>query len=310
MPSPRISRGELALGSVSLNALRAFEAAARHQSFTRAAEELSVTQAAISHQVRGLEQRIGVTLFRRSPSSLVLTDEALNILPALTDAFDRLNRVVSRFDRPSIKESLHVGVVGTFAVWLHDHLPDFHARHPFVELRIVTNNNKVDLAAESLDFAIRFGSGAWHGTTASKVMEAPMTPLCAPKTAARLRRPADLGTLPLLQSYRSQDWPSWLASAGADGVVARGTRFDSSTVMVQVAMRGDGVALAPANMFRRECAAGLLVQPFGLEVDVGAYWITRLMSRPETPAMAAFRDWLILRVGRRQQAEGVADAPL
>jgi LysR family transcriptional regulator of beta-lactamase len=127
---------------------------------------------------------------------------------------------------------------------------------------------------------------------AELVMPAPFSPLCAPRTAERLKQPSDLAGLPLYRSYRPQDWPAWLEAAGASGATARGFVFDSSWVMVQAAMQGDGVALAPPAMFRPELADGRLAQPFELQVDVGAYFLTRLKSRPPTQAMTAFRDWL------------------
>lgn len=283
----------MSLSSVSLNALRAFEAAARHLSFTRAGLELSVTQAAVSHQVKALEQRLGVTLFRRTSRGLVLTDEGVAILPALTESFERLNRLLFQFEGGRVKETLTIGVVGTFAVWLYGRLPDFLANHPFVDLRLLTNNNRVDLAGESLDYAIRFGAGAWHGTEAQKIMDAPFSPLCSPKAAARLREPSDLVSTTLLRSYRPQDWPAWLASVGVEGVMARGPQFDSSSIMVQVAMQSEAVALAPVRMFDVELVSGRLVQPFDQQVDLGAYWLTRLISRQPTETMNAFRNWLM-----------------
>jgi LysR family transcriptional regulator of beta-lactamase len=161
-----------------------------------------------------------------------------------------------------------------------------------VDLRLLTNNNKVDLWTESLDFAIRFGAGAWHGTQADLLMRAPITPLCSPATAAGLRHPGDLEKCILLRSYRAQDWPAWLTAAGQPQVSARGPIFDASPLMIQAAILGEGVALAPAAMFQRDLNLGSLVQPFPLEVDVGAYWLTRLMSRPLTRAMEAFQVWL------------------
>lgn len=288
------ARGALTPTSISLNALRAFEASARHLSFTKAADELCVTQAAISHQVKALEERVGVALFRRTPKGLVLTDEGMALAPTLTESFERMWRLLERFDGGRMREVLTVSVVGTFAVgWLLARMADFGAQHDDVDLRVLTNNNKVDLAGESLDYAIRFGDGAWHGVEADKIMDAPFSPLCAPATAAKLRTPADLAELPLLRSYRPQDWPTWLRAADAEAIDARGPMFDSSWVMVQAAMQGDGVALAPPNMFAREIADGRLVQPFALEVDLGAYWLARLMTKPVTPGMAAFREWLL-----------------
>lgn len=286
--------GPLTLSSVSLNALRAFEAAARHLSFTQAGMELSVTQAAVSHQVKGLEARLGVPLFRRTTRGLILTDEGEALAPQVAEAFSRLSHLLGRFEAGRLKEVLTVSVVGTFAVgWLMSRLAGFHAAHPFVDLRMLTNNNKVDLAGESLDYAIRFGDGAWHGTTAEKVMPARFTPLCSPRTAEMLRTPHDLAGAVLLRSYRPQDWPTWLAAAAAPEVPVRGPMFDSSWVMVQAAVQGDGVALAPPRMFSPELLSGRLVQPFETEVDVGAYWLVRLKSRAPTPAMTAFRDWLV-----------------
>jgi LysR family transcriptional regulator of beta-lactamase len=282
------------LNAISLNALRAFEASARHLSFTRAADELCVTQAAVSHQVKALEQHIGAPLFRRTPRGLVLTDEGAALAPTLIDSFERIGRALGRFDGGRLQEPLTIGVVGTFAVgWLIERLDDFRSRCPFVDLRLLTNNNKVDLAGESLDYAIRFGDGAWHGVEAERILDAPVSPLCAPAVAARLRAPGDLRSAVLLRSYRAQDWPAWLRAAGAESVIARGPIFDASTLMAQAAMRGEGVALAPPAMFRREIAEGRLAQPFPTEVDVGAYWLTRLIAKAPTPGMIAFRAWLM-----------------
>ncbi len=283
----------MTISTVSLNALRAFEAAARHLSFTRAGLELSVTQTAISHQVKALEERLGVTLFRRTSKGLVLTDEGVALVPTLTRAFSDLGRVVDQFDGGRLKEVLTLGVVGTFAIWLMERLPDFQARHPFVDIRLMTNNNRVDLAGESLDYAIRFGDGAWHGTESMPVFSPPFSPLCAPAMAERLSGPASLAGMMLLRSYRAQDWPAWLEAAGVSGVVARGPQFDSSWIMVEAAAQGLGIALAPVTMFDKALTIGRLCRPFEAEVILGGYWLTRLNSRRETPAMLAFRNWLL-----------------
>ena len=179
--------------NLPLNALRAFEAAARHLSFTRAAEELCVTQAAVSHQVKGLEENLGLRLFRRLPRGLALTDEGLALLPVLEESFGRIGAALGRFEGGHYHAALTVGVVGTFALgWLLPRLAGFQAAHPFIDLRLLTNNNRVDLAGEGLDCAIRFGDGAWHGTEATRLLAAPLAPVCTPGLAARLRRPADL----------------------------------------------------------------------------------------------------------------------
>ena len=280
--------------AVSLNALRAFEASARHLSFTRAADELNVTQAAVSHLVKGLEARLGARLFRRSPRGLVLTDEGVALVPTLSDSFERIERLMERFEGGRLREVLTVSVVGAFAVgWLLPRLASFRAAHPFVDLRLLTNNNKVDLAGEGLDYAVRFGDGAWHGAEAEPLVDAPLTPLCAPAAAARLDEPRDLAGHTLLRSFRPQDWPAWFETAGIEPLPLRGPLFDNSWVMAEVAMQGEGVALAPPLLFERPLADGRLVQPFPVTVVTGAYWLTRLKSKPPTAAMAAFRDWLI-----------------
>lgn len=276
-----------------LNALRAFEAAARHLSFTRAAIELCVTQAAVSHQVKSLEARLGAALFRRLPRGLALTDEGLALLPSVRESFDRLDDTLARFEGGRVTEVLSVGVVGTFAVgWLLPRLPAFREAHPFVDLRLFTNNNRADLAGEGLDCAIRFGDGAWHGTESAPLLAAPMTPLCAPALAERLAEPGDLFGETLLRSYRAADWPDWFAVAGLAPPPIRGPVFDSSWVMVEAAIQGLGVALAPPNMFTRDLAQGRLARPFGIEVGAGRYWLTWLKSKAPSPALKAFLAWL------------------
>jgi LysR family transcriptional regulator, regulator of gene expression of beta-lactamase len=277
-----------------LNALRAFEASARHQSFTKAAIELCVTQAAVSHQVKTLERRLGAVLFRRLPRGLALTDEGLALLPVLRDSFDRIGDVLDQFETGHVREVLTVGVVGTFAVgWLLPRLRGFTDAHPFLDLRLMTNNNRVDIAAEGLDYAIRFGDGAWHGIDAAPLFDAPLSPLCAPDIAARLTTPADLLREKLLRSYRSDEWPRWFATAGLEAPPIRGTVFDSSWMMVDTAIQGDGVALAPPLMFARPLESGRIVRPFAIDVTLGGYWLTWLKSKQITPGMRAFHVWIL-----------------
>ncbi len=281
------------LSLLPLNALRAFEAAARNLSFTRAGLELRVTQAAVSHQVKGLEEILGVPLFRRLPRGLTLTEEGEALQPVLTDVFHRLAGTLDRIEKGRLREVLTLGAVGTFVTgWLLARLPKFHAAHPFVDLRLLTNNNRVDLAGEGLDYAIRFGDGAWHGTEASWLFDAPHSPLCAPARAGRLHQPADLAREPLLRSYRTDEWTRWFAAANLPCPPVRGFIFDSSLTMAEAAVQGVGVALLPLRMFEHDLRQERLAQPFDVEVTLGAYWLARLKSRLETPAMHAFRTWL------------------
>lgn len=280
--------------NLPLNALRAFEASARHLSFTRAAIELNVTQTAVSAQVKNLEARLGTPLFRRLPRGLALTDEGQALVPLLSQTFERLAAVLGQFDRGRLREVLTVAAVGTFAVgWLMPRLEAFQREHPFIDLRLLTNNNRVDLAGEGLDYAIRFGDGAWHGTEAEALLEAPLSPVCAPLLARRLRTPADLARESLLRSYRADEWARWFAAAGVPAPLVRGPVFDSSLTMAAAAVQGIGVGLLPPAMVDAELRSGRLVQPFGIDVATGRYWLTRLKSRPVTAAMEAFRGWLL-----------------
>jgi LysR family transcriptional regulator, regulator of gene expression of beta-lactamase len=279
-----------------LNALRAFEASARHRNFTKAAIELNVTQAAVSHQVKGLESQLGVALFERLPRGLMLTQEGESLLPTLRDAFDRIAGSMQRFEAGRFLDVLKVGAVGTFAVgWLIPRLAAFQERHPFVDVRLSTNNNRVDMASEGLDLSIRFGTGAWHGLAADLVLEAPFAPLCAPAIAERLREPSHLLGETLLRSYRSDEWTSWFAAAGLSEPQQHrsGIVFDSSLAMVEAATQGAGVALAPPTMFARQLDAGAVVQPFATAITLGSYWLTYSQARPVGEAMRAFRDWIL-----------------
>ncbi|CUW96521.1 MULTISPECIES: LysR substrate-binding domain-containing protein [Rhizobium/Agrobacterium group] len=283
-----------------LNGLRAFEASARHLSFTRAAIELCVTQAAVSQQVKGLEKRLGVALFQRLPRGLKITAEGEALLPTVTSSFDQMATTLDRIEAGQVRELLFLGVVGTFAVgWLLPRLQAFQKRHPFIDVRVSTNNNRVDMAAEGLDFAIRFGQGSWHGTDAFRLFDAPLSSLCTPKLAETLKAPADLMEATLLRSYRADEWSSWFAAAGVTPAaqVNAGIVFDTSLGMMEAALQGLGVALAPPSMFSRHLASGAVVQPFPVTISLGSYWLTRLQSKPPTPAMQVFSDWLFDSIG-------------
>lgn len=291
-----IQKSEAALdrAQLPLNALRAFEASARHLSFTRAGLELCVGQAAVSHQVNRLEGLLGVRLFHRLPRGLALTDEGAALLPMLVDSFDRIAAMLDRYASGQPREPLTLGVVGTFATgWLLPRLDEFTAAHPFVDVRLRTHNNRVDLAGEGLDYAIRFGDGAWHGVDAEPLLAAPLTPMLAPRLAGRFPSPAALAGATLLRSYRADEWPSWFAAADLACPPLTGPVFDSSVTMAVAARAGAGVALLPSAMFSDALDDGSLVAPFAACIDTGRYWLTRLKTRAPGPAMRAFRDWLV-----------------
>ncbi|MEP4032765.1 LysR family transcriptional regulator [Roseibium polysiphoniae] len=281
------------ISRLPLNALRAFEASARLGSFTKAGLELRVSQTAVSHQVKALEALLGISLFERLARGVALTDEGQTLLPVLSDAFRRLSATLSRFEDGNFKEVLTVGTVSTFANgWLIRRLDDFADRHPGVDLRLKTNNNRADLMEDGLDYFIRFGDGAWHGTNAVHLMAAPFSPVCAPQIADRLVQPDDLLNETLLRSYRINEWNQWFLVAGVPLPPVRGWMFDSSIAMAGAAAQGAGVGLVPVSMFESELESGQIVRPFPQDVTLGSYWLTWLKSRQETPLMQVFRNWL------------------
>ncbi len=271
-----------------LNALRAFEAAARHRNFTRAAIELCVSQAALSHQIKGLETRLGVRLFRRLPRGVLLTDEGQALVPVLGAAFDTISATLDRFVDGRYRTVLAVGVVGTFAVgWLLPRLDGFARAHPQIDLRVLTNNNRVDLAGEGLDLAIRFGDGDWPGLVATPILKAPMLPM-----ASRRFTGGDIAKLPLLRSYRADEWQRWFAAAKLPCPALQGPVFDSGLAMATAAASGAGVALLPAAIFGGGRTVPGLLPLSSVSIDVGGYWLTRARSRPDTDATMAFQGWL------------------
>jgi LysR family transcriptional regulator of beta-lactamase len=235
-----------------------------------------------------------VALFVRLPHAVVLTEEGQSLLPALTAALDRIAHGLERFESRSPRDVLRLGIVGTFAVrWLMPRLHRFQEGAPGVEVRVFTHNNKVDLAGEGLDMAIRFGAGDWHGAEATEILSAPLSPLCTPRLGARLRSAQDLASVTLLRSYRREEWPNWFAAAGVEPPRINGPVFDSLTLMVHAAVDGHGVALAPTRLFDRELRLRQLVQVLPLELDAGRYWLTWPASKRLSESMTAFRDWCL-----------------
>lgn len=281
------------LSRIPLNALRAFEASARLQSFTRAGLELRVSQTAVSHQVKSLEETLRVSLFKRGSRGVTLTDEGQALQPVLSDAFRRMSDALSRFEDGNFRDVLTVCVVSSFATgWLLPRLEAFSKQHPEIDIRLKTNNNRADLLEDGLDCFLRFGDGAWHGTEAVRLFEANLSPVCAPATASQLIEPADLRRETLLRSYRLNEWALWFQAAAVPPPRSRGWIFDSSLSIVEAAAQGAGVGLVPVCLFERDLECGRIVQPFDIGVITGSYWLTWLKSREETNAMRTFRDWL------------------
>ena len=240
-----------------------------------------------------MEDRLGRRLFTRLPRGLALTDEGLALLQPVVDSFERLESAVDRIREGRAVQVVNVGVVSTFAAgWLVERLDQLAADLPQLDVRLFTHNNRVDLAADGLDCAIRFGDGAWHGTHASMLLEAPMSAVCTPIIASTLASPADLLRQRLIRSYRSEEWTRWFAAVGIEAPTLRGPVFDSSLAMVAAAEQGVGVALVPPVMFSKPLEGGILVQPFPTAIDLGAYWLTWLKSRQQSQALRLFHAWL------------------
>jgi LysR family transcriptional regulator, glycine cleavage system transcriptional activator len=294
----------------SLNGLRAFDAAARHLSFTRAAAELNVTQTAISHQIRRLEAQLGVRLFVRRNRALLLTREAQGYLPAVRTAFEDLRRATARLQRPDRDELLTVSTTASLAAkWLVTRVATFQDAHPTIEVRITTSTHLVDFQREEVDMAVRYGRGHWPGLRAQWLMAEDIFPVCSPsllKAARPLRRPEDLAHHTLLHaSVSREDWRLWLTAAGLPVSLAlrRGLNFDQSFMALQAAMEGLGVALGRTRLVERDIAAGRLIVPFDvvLPSDAGFY-IVAPEGTADAPKIRLFRDWLVRSVARDSAA--------
>ena len=292
-----------------LNALRAFEAAARHLSFTRAASELHVTQTAISHQIRALEERLGVRLFRRLPRGLLLTEEAQRYLPPIRDAFDQIALATERLTTVGASTTLTVSVLPSFATkWLVPRLGRFRAAHPDLDLRISASSQLVDFARDDVDVGIRMGRGVYPGLRVERLLGESLVPVCSPQLlegAPPLRRPEDLRHHLLLHDEDYAGWELWLGLAGVDGVDARrGPIFTDSGMVVQAAAEGQGVALARRLLAAGDLAAGRLMQPFDVSIPHDlAYYLVCPEATAEQPKIAAFRSWLMA------EAVSEGDAP-
>ncbi len=291
-----------------LNALRAFEAAARHLSFTRAAEELHVTQAAISHQVKALEEDLGRKLFRRLNRALRLTDDGQAYLPSVSKAFALLNEATSDLLTKQAPGPLTVSALPSFAArWLVPRLGRFRQIRPDIDLRIDPSVALADFAAGDVDVSIRYGRGKYPGLRADWLMAEDIFPVCSPTLltgAHPLREPNDLAHHVLLHDEGHGDWRTWLLAAGVEGVdPARGPIFTDSSMLILAAMAGQGVALARGVLAADELAAGRLVRPFTLSLPTEyAYYLVCPEATAGQPKIAAFRAWLLDEAGGEASA--------
>ena len=290
-----------AVRTLPLTALRTFEAAARHGSFTRAAEELNVTQGAVSRQVQALEDRIGLRLFERNGRRLALSHEGRLLAHATTDALERLGEAVARLTSP--EETLTVSMLPSLAAcWMAPRMRDFAAAHPEVELRISASRHLVDFKREGIDAAIRYGAGGWADVEAEPLASEEIFPVCSPAYAADLglRNPHDLTRATLLHNDVPDSWRDWLAAAGClEAFTAKGVYLDEDTALLRAAAGGEGVALGRSVLVADDLAQGRLVAPFELRIPASfAYWFVTPAKARASRKVDLFRSWLMTAFSR------------
>ncbi|MCE3288134.1 MAG: LysR family transcriptional regulator [Caulobacter sp.] len=287
------------LATLPLSAIRIFEAAARLKSFTRAAEELGVTQAAVSWQVKALEKRLEQALFQRLPREVALTPSGERLSRAATEAINLLRAAVSDLTETG-EGVLAITTLNSLAAhWLAPRIGAFQVAHPKLAVRLETSNRLIDLAHDDIDVAVRAGAGDWPGMESHFVFRTIQTPLCTPQMREQLgglARPEDLLTAPRIGS--EEEWATWFRCAGVtagDGP-AGPTRLmaDTQTLEIASALGGQGVALGSPILFSAEIAAGRLVRPFEAVMPLGhGYWLVYPKERRRSPKIVAFRDWLL-----------------
>lgn len=286
-----------------LAALRAFEAVARHLSFTRAAEELGMTQAAVSYQIRLLEERLGASLFLRRPREILLTEAGQRLAGPTTQAFELLRDAFAE-GVTETRTVLSISTLPTFAGnWLSQRLGRFQMAHPELAVRLDSTNRLVDFAREDFDLAIRYGAGNWPGLKALRLLDIEYAPMLSPDLAARheLRQPSDLLALPFLDNT-DPNWAIWMHEAGvAFPECPQGSPLSLGTQLneARAALAGQGVALLTPRFFRFELGTGALIQPFAQVSRNGlSYWLVHPPGRLNRPAIRKFRAFLLDEIAR------------
>lgn len=290
----------------SLNGLKAFESAARHMSFTKAAEELNVTQTAISHQIRRLEEELDVRLFLRLKDGLALTNEGQAYFPGVRSAFHELRYCTGMLLESRNNSVLTISTLVSFASkWLLPRLASFQQAFPTIDVHVTASTERVDLRKGGVDAAIRYGVGDWKGVRADWLMADDIFPVCSPRLLhgpTALRTPGDLAQHRLLQvsGVTSGDWSAWLSAVGQPTKLAEGSRltFDLAMMAVQAAVDGLGVCIGRSTYVEDDLRAGRLVAPFDLRLrsDLGFYFVTP-HELADSPKVQAFRSWLMDAVG-------------
>lgn len=278
----------------SLNALRVFEAAARHLSFTKAADELCVTQGAVSQQIKGLEEAIGVALFVRDKKQLRLTDQGWRYVLAVREALRIVREATDEIRAPAADGIVAISCLPSFAhKWLGSRLGKFAQAHPDISLRVHSSFDVLDLARDGIDCAIRHGNGGYTDCYSEILLTEELTPMCSRAVAETLRTPADLASAVLLQDYGT-DWNEWLEAAGiADLAFTWGAEFLDSSMAIQAAIDGQGVILGHTALAHSDLVSGALVAPFNLRISYDcAHWFVCRSGFETRPEIAAVHDWL------------------
>ena len=301
-----------------LNALRAFEAAARHLNFSRAADELSVTPGAVSQQIQNLEDYVGAALFKRTPKGLLLTDAAQTALPALREAFDRLAEAASLLTAAVDGRRLTLTAPPSFAAkWLVPRLGAFEQGHPQVDVWLSAGIELVDLSAGEVDVAIRYGSGRYPGLEVKRLLGETVIPVISPELLKDqpLASPEDLKNHVLLHDGSPDlddscpDWSMWLAARGLRGVDGlRGPRFNQSSLVIEAAANGRGVALAKRTLAQADLDAGRLVAPLQIATAVDfAYYLVHPKAKGRLPQVKAFISWIEAEARAHEEALAAID---
>lgn len=282
-----------------LNALKAFEAAARSESFTRAAEELCVTQSAVSHQVKALEATLGIKLFNRERQRLVITDAGREYLNVVRDALDRIAAGTERVLQRQNSGVLTVSTSPDFAAkWLVNRLGRFGEAHPGIDLRVSATMHHIDFVREEVDVAVRHGDGNWSGLDAVRLCTEQLFPVCSPKLMSgrnRIAKPSDLLKAPLLHLDDNQAWSKWFDAAGVAGAdLSHGLTLNRASMLIDAAVDGQGVALARTTLAAWDLISGRLARPFDVGLKLTrTYWIVCPKANSTKPKVVTFRDWLL-----------------
>ena len=283
----------------SLTGLQAFEAVARHMSFTRAAAELNVTQTAVSHRIARLEAELGLRLFLRRNRGIVLTEQAQAYLAGVSGAFEALHRSTERLLRQDEQGVLTVSTLVSFAAkWLVPRLAGFQEAHPEINVRILTSGANVDFGREDVDMAIRYGDGSWPGLRADLLVEEALLPVCSPKLLQGpnpLREPKDLAGRPAVHiTAYGDDWARWLAAAKLEGLVlGRQLKFDLAFAAIEAVIDGAGVGMGRTSLVDYDLANGRLVAPFGPRLPRRAFYVVAPEQKAEQRKIKLFRNWLL-----------------